>query len=235
MKCIIIDDEPIALRGLKRLIEKDSRLEIIGAFDSAKESLLFLKDNDVELIFLDIQMPEINGLELAKILDNKALVIFTSAYPQYAIDSYEVNAIDYILKPINRNRLSKAIDRAIATHNLLNSSSDEIKDIKSNDTCLIVKSERKYMRIQIMDILFIQGLKDYSMIQLEDSKVVTHLTLKALMNILPQGQFIRISKSYVVNKSRVRLFDSNDVEILNYTLPIGSSYREDAIEKLLKL
>ena len=233
MKCIIVDDEPIARRGLKRLLEKYNNIELMQVFGSAKDALFYLSVNEVDLVFLDIQMDDLNGIEIARIIKDKTLVIFTTAYSQYAVESYDVNAIDYLMKPINRDRLHSAIEKAEKYLNMINFVGVHPNEIQSGQDCLIVRSERKYLRLQIQDIKYIEGLKDYVIIHLTDSKVITRLTLKAILGILPESVFLRISKTYAVNRLRIKSFDNNDVSLDGETLSIGAAYRDAVLANLL--
>lgn len=186
MKCIIIDDEPIARKGMKRLVDSRNELELLASFGNAETAEEFLEDNDVDLIFLDIEMPEINGIEFAGRIPRKCLVIFTTAYSEYALDSYEVEAIDYLVKPIDPARFNRAVDKAISYHALLDSASvsagEPAVDVADH---IIVKADRRYVKINLDDIVYIEGLKDYVIIHLPEKRVVTRLTLKGIEEVIP--------------------------------------------------
>lgn len=232
MKCIIIDDEPMARKGMKRLVESRHELELDRMFDNAGEATDWLKDNNTDLIFLDIEMPKLNGVEFARSIPDRCSVIFTTAYSEYAIDGFEVNALDYLLKPIDPVRFNRAVDRAISYKALLDNA---VEDNNSVDfDFLIVKSERKYVRIRLQEILYVEGLKDYVVIHLPDKKVVTRMTIKAMEDTLPKQGFIRVNKSYIVNKEKIDSFDNNDVCIGSMEIAIGLSYREKVLNTLLK-
>ncbi len=232
MKCIIIDDEPIARKGMKRLVDAHPELDLQETFDSAENAASWLKQNMTDLIFLDIEMPGINGIELAKSLPKECLVIFTTAYSEYALDSYEVEAIDYLVKPIKKERFEKAVERASTYKNLISSS--EENSAAADMEFIIVKSERKYVRIKLDDIIYVEGLKDYVIIHLSDKKIVTRMIVKSMEEMLPKRQFIRISKSYIVNKDKVEAFDNKDITIGTTELAIGASYRDDVLSQLLR-
>lgn len=232
MKCIIIDDEPIARKGMKRLV--DSRNELLASFGNAETAEEFLEDNDVDLIFLDIEMPEIKGIEFASRIPRKCLVIFTTAYSEYALDSYEVEAIDYLVKPIDPARFNRAVDKAISYHALLDSASVSAGEpaVGVADH-IIVKADRRYVKINLDDIVYIEGLKDYVIIHLPEKRVVTRLTLKGIEEVIPASGFIRVNKSYIVSRDRIDSFDSNDVFIGDTEISIGASYREAVLSSLL--
>lgn len=234
MKCIIIDDEPIARKGMKRLVDSRNELELLASFGNAETAEEFLEDNDVDLIFLDIEMPEINGIEFAGRIPRECLVIFTTAYSEYALDSYEVEAIDYLVKPIDPARFNRAVDKAISYHALLDSASVSAGEpaVGVADH-IIVKADRRYVKINLDDIVYIEGLKDYVIIHLPGKRVVTRLTLKGIEEVIPASGFIRVNKSYIVSRDRIDSFDNNDVFIGDTEISIGASYRDAVLSSLL--
>ena len=232
MKCIIVDDEPIARKGIEKLVTPISQLELMGNFNSAESAAEFINKTQVDLIFLDINMPGINGIEFARTIPKHTLIIFTTAYSEYALDSYEVDAIDYLVKPIDTVKFRKAVNKAITYHSLL---LDEEKKTVENieDEYIFVKSDRKFFKVNLKDILFVEGLKDYVIIQMEDQRIITRMTVKTIHDLLPQNIFFRINRSYIVNKNRIDSFDNNDVFIKTYEIAIGNSYREEFFKKLM--
>lgn len=231
MKCIIVDDEPIACMGLTVLVDKISQLELVGSFEDAESASEFMSNNTVDLVFLDIQMPGINGIDFAKNIPRNTLVIFTTAYSEYALDSYDVDAIDYLVKPIEEDRLAKAVQKAIAYHTLLmNEEKENVGDIESDH--IFVKSERKFFKVNYKDVLFIEGLKDYVIIQTESKRIITKMYLKNILELLPQSIFFRVNRSYIVNLNRIESFDNNDIFINTYEIGIGNSYREAFFQKI---
>ncbi|MCE9108239.1 LytR/AlgR family response regulator transcription factor [Bacteroides pyogenes] len=225
MKCIIVDDEPIAREGLEVLIGNIPELKLVGNFDSADSAAEYMDINSVDLIFLDIEMPEINGLEFARTIPKNTLVIFTTAYSEYALDSYEVDATDYLVKPIEYERFKKAVDKAIVYHSML--VSEEKEEIESDSNFIFVKSERRYFKVNYDDILFIEGLKDYVIIQTENKRIITKLYLRTIFELLPAKMFFRINKSYIVNLEKIDSFDNNDVFIGEHEIGIGATHREE--------
>lgn len=226
MKCIIVDDEPIAREGIKLLVKEISQLELLKSFNNAEDASVFINDIDVDLVFLDINMPGISGLEFARTIPKQTLIIFTTAYSQYALDSYEVDAVDYLVKPIDPVKFRKAVNKAIVYHSLLVNEEKESVD-SVEDEFIFVKSDRKYFKINLEDVLFVEGLKDYVIIQMEDRRVITRMNLKHIHGLLPANTFFRINKSYIVNKKHIESFDNNDVFIKNYEIAIGNSYRDE--------
>lgn len=235
MKCIIIDDEPIARRGMKRLVDSRHELELAASLDSAEAAGDFLADNNVDLIFLDIEMPGVSGIEFARQIPRDCLVVFTTAYSEYAIDSYEVEALDYLMKPIDPMRFNRAVDKAISYHGLLESagSAPEEPAVGVTDH-IIVKADRRYVKIKLDDIIYVEGLKDYVIIHMPERRVVTRLTLKGIEELLPYPAFIRVNKSNIVNRDRIDSFDTNDVFIGTTEISIGASYRDIVLPTLLE-
>lgn len=234
MKCIIVDDEPIARRGIAKLVNDITLLELLGSFGSAEAAGEFMKDNDVDLVFLDIQMPGINGIEFAKSIPKTTLVIFTTAFAEFAVDSYEVDAVDYIVKPIKPERFEKAVEKAISYHTLLLSEEQEANIEQIESEFIFVKSERRFFKVNFKDVLFIEGLKDYVIIQMDNQRLITHMNLKTIHELLPQKRFLRVNRSYIINKERVDSFSNNDVFIGNYEIAISNFYRDTFFEELTK-
>lgn len=232
MKCIIVDDEPIARKGISRQVEQISQLELVDSFNSAEAALDFLKTNEVDLIFLDIQMPGMNGIELARILPKQTLIIFTTAYSEYALDSYEVDAIDYLVKPIDATKFRKAVNKAITYHSLL--MDEEEKSVENvEEDFIFVKSDRRFFKVNFKDVLFIEGLKDYVIIQMDNQRIITRMNIKTIHDLLPKKIFLRINKSYIVNKDRIESFNNNDVFIKTYEIAIGNSYRDEFFKEIM--
>lgn len=236
MTCIIVDDEPIARKGIKKLVDQIPELELLDSFNSAEAASLFLMGHSVELVFLDIQMPGINGIEFARNIPKQTLVIFTTAYSEYALDSYEVEAIDYLVKPIEPTRFRKAVEKTLSYHTLL--LSEEKKNTEAGvenveNDFIFVKSDRRYFKVNLKDILFAEGLKDYIILQLEDQRIITRISLKVMEELLPRKTFLRINRSYIVNLNRIDSFDNNDIFIGKYEIGIGNMYRDVFFEEFV--
>ena len=225
MRGIIVDDEPLARDAIELLTTKISDLEITATFSSALAASKYINENPVDLIFLDIEMPGINGIEFAKTIPEKTLVIFTTAYSEYALDGYDLDAIDYLVKPVKEERFQKAVNKAIAYHQLLDGKASTTEIQNYGDDYFFVKSERKFIKIYFKDILFIEGLKDYVVMQTDDQRIMTAMNIKTIHDQLPQHIFVRIGKSYVINIKEIASFDNNAVMIRKYEIPIGNTYR----------
>ena len=234
MKYIIVDDEPIARRGIEKLAGQTSSLELAGSFESAEAAGMFMITNQVELVFLDIQMSGINGIDFAKQIPATTLIIFTTAFAEFAVDSYEVDAIDYLLKPIKTERFAKAVEKALSYHKILLSEKDKNQVEQVNANFIFIKSERRYFKVNFEDILFVEALKDYVIIQTLKQRLITHLSLKAIYEMLPSTLFLKPNRSYIVNKERIDSFSNNDVFIDKYEIAISNAYRDSLFEVLMK-
>lgn len=222
MKCLIIDDEPLALDVLKDYVAKVSFLECGGVFRDPIKAGEYLLQNRVDLIFLDINMPDLTGIQFLKSLSQPPLVIFTTAYSEYALESYEYDAVDYLLKPIEFDRFVKAVNKA-----------QEKYQIKANglsfsqgENYVLIKSGTIYHKIRIKDILYIQGTGNYVTFVTTEKELLALLTMKDVLDMLPKEMFFRIHRSYIVNFYHVNLIESEEVKIKDKKLPLGDLYRE---------
>ena len=227
MNCIIIDDEPLARAEMRSLIKEASTIEILGDFSNALTALEFLKTKDVDLIFLDIEMPLVNGLEFAEQLPKQSLIIFTTAYSQYALKSYELDAIDYLLKPIEKHRLEKAIQKAELYNQLLSQSTVKNTIESNTNDFLFIKSDRRFYKLNFEEIKFIEGLKDYVVIHTKTQKLITAMNLKTTHLKLPAEKFLRVSKSYVVNINFIDSFDNHNIFVDESEIPLGEVFRAE--------
>lgn len=233
MTCIVIDDEPIARKGVEKLIAPIGKLKLLGSFNSAETASEFLQKNKTDLIFLDIEMPGTSGIEFARNILRQTLVIFTTAYSEYALDSYEVDAIDYLVKPIDPAKFRRAADKAISYHSLLVEEEKQQIDAFENES-IFVRSDRRYHKVDLENILFIEGLKDYVIIQMAAERLITHMNVKNMHARLPESTFLRVNRSYIINKNHIDSFDNNDVFIGDYEISIGNSYRDAFFDTIMK-
>src|SRR5690606_21852309 len=234
MKCIIVDDEPIARKGIEKLTTTISSLKLLGCFESAETAAEFIRENEVDLLFLDIQMSGQNGIELARTIPATTLVIFTTAFAEYALDSYEVDAVDYLVKPIKPERFKKALEKVLTYHNMLLSVEKNAVIEQVGNGFIFIKSDRRFFKVNFRDILFVEGLKDYVIIQTETQRLITHMNLKTIHGLLPQYSFLRVNRSYIINKENIDSFSNNDVFIRNYEIGIGNRHRDEFFSELLK-
>lgn len=232
-RVIIVDDEPLALDVLETYIERLPSLELVARCDNAIQAFDVLSKETVDVMFLDIQMPQLTGIDFLKSLSNPPLVIFTTAYPNYAIEGYELNVIDYLLKPISFERFMKAVNKATAQLELHHEhTTPTTPEMESDDKAdfIFVKADKKLVKINYSDILYIEGLKDYVIIKMQNSRVITLQTMKSLESKLPSTFFKRIHRSYIVNLKKINAVVGNMVEIEKKHLPIGKNYREELLD-----
>lgn len=231
MNCIVVDDEPLAREEMISLIEEISELKIIGNFSNAPAAMDFLKSNQVDLIFLDIQMPEVTGIEFAKQLGQQTLIVFTTAFSNYAVQSYDLGAIDYLLKPIDKPRLEKAIQKAITYQNLLSENTLKNSVESSDKDFLLIKSDRRFYKIKLDDVKFIEGLKDYVVIHTASQKLITAMNLKTIHQKIISESFMRVSKSYIVNFNHIESFDNHTIYIEESEIPLGEIFKSEFFAK----
>lgn len=226
MNCIIVDDEPLAREAVQMLIDQTDNLDLMGTFNSPHSASIFLANNAVDLIFLDIQMPGINGIEFAKTIPKATFVIFTTAFSEFATDSYEVDAIDYLIKPIKLERFQKGVQKAQTYYKLCHADYSKNNIENSTDAYFFVKADRKIFKVYFDDLLFIEGLKDYVVMHTENQKVITAMNIKTIHEKLPKNRFVRVSKSYIINAQKIASVDNNTVYIGKNEIPIGTIYRD---------
>lgn len=223
LNCAIIDDEPLAADLLASYASKTPFLNLTGTYNSAISAIRELRNNPVDIIFLDIQMPEISGVEFAKILPKETRIIFTTAFNQYALEGYKVNAIDYLLKPISYDDFLKSANRALEWFNTVNK-----QETYKRDRFIMIKSDYKLQRIPFDDILYIEGLKDYVRIYLESgNKIMSLMNMKKLEDYLPKPEFMRTHRSYIVHMTKITVIDRFRFVFGNVYIPISDSYKDN--------
>lgn len=228
LKCIIVDDEPVARKILREFAEQVYFLELVGQFENAIKADAFLQSNQADILFLDIEMPKLSGLEYLKRSDVKPLVILTTAFPEYALEGYELDIIDYLLKPIAFSRFLKAVQKAKEYIDIRNAN---ISGPFSN--YIFVRSEKRIEKVELRDILYIESLGNYVNIYTENKKIVAYLTLKGLESQLPANEFIKIHQSFLVSCSRITAIEGNQLIIKDKSLPVSRNYR-DAVMQLVE-
>ncbi|WP_423148346.1 LytR/AlgR family response regulator transcription factor [Rubrolithibacter danxiaensis] len=237
LKCIAVDDEPLALGLICTYIEQTPFLELTGRYSSAVEALKVIHNSPVDLIFLDIRMPDLSGIELARVLDKGKpgagpRIVFTTAFDQFAMEGYKVDALDYLLKPFSYVDFSRAANKALAYAELLtNSKNDAVSadNEKQEEDYLFLKVEYQLIKVALNDILYIEGLKDYVKVHLESSEkpLLSLTSLKALEEKLPDKKFMRIHRSFIVALNKIRSVTRNTVQIGNTTIPVTDQYKEN--------
>ncbi|MBR5393196.1 MAG: response regulator transcription factor [Prevotella sp.] len=228
INCAIIDDEPLAAGLLESYVAKTPYLNLTGTYNSAITAMRDLRDNPVPLLFLDIQMPELSGVEFAKILPKDTKIIFTTAFPQYALEGYKVNALDYLLKPISYEDFLRATEKAQDWYNIL-----QKREAYNDDRIMFIKSEYKLLRVCLDDILYVEGLKDYVRICLKNGeKIMSLMSMKKLEDYLPHPEFLRTHRSYIVHMPEVRSIDRFRIVFGDVFIPISDNYKEEVQQYL---
>jgi len=222
---MVIDDEHLAIQLLENHISKVSFLQLTSTFKNPLDAIVSLTANPVDLIFLDIQMPQLNGVQFMKLLQNRAQVIITSAYQEYAIEGFENNVVDYLLKPISFERFFKAVEKA---HNLKNPSQklEKAPELGAKGGYIFIKVETKMVRVELDDILFIEGLKNYVSIYTKNQRIITLQVMKQLEEILVPNRFVRVHKSYIVALDKINSIERQEITINDRIIPIGITYQE---------
>jgi two-component system LytT family response regulator len=224
LKCVVVDDEPMAREIIESYIAKTPNLELVKSCKNAAEAILFLQENSTDLFFLDINMPEITGLSLAKIINQKAQIIFTTAYREYAIDGFNLNVVDYLLKPFSFDRFLQAIQKVSAS------------EITENNTdFMFVRSDRKMVKVDFNAILYIESLSDYVKIFTSEKTIVIRETISSLEEKLPSKKFIRIHRSFIISLNNISSYTNEFIEINQKALPISRSYKESVLQKLAEV
>jgi DNA-binding LytR/AlgR family response regulator len=233
INCLIIDDEPLARKGLKEYIADAGFLNLLGEFDNPLKATELLGTGEVQLIFLDIQMPKITGMDFFKSLQNAPQVIFTTAYPQYALDGFEVNALDYLVKPFSFERFLKAAMKAKEFYEVRQKNMVPAEGNALKPDHLYIKSDGRLVKIFYDDILFAEALQNYVVIHTHDKKYITYLTFKSVEDYLPVDKFIKVHKSYIISVAKIDSIEGNEIRIGNHHIPISRNLKDEVMEKLL--
>lgn len=226
-KCYIVDDEPLALNVIEQHLSRFSQMEVCGKTTEPLEALTQIKALQPDLLFMDIEMPDINGLELISSIRNKPEIIITTAYREFAVEGFEKNVLDYLVKPIAFKRFVMAMDKFFekkAIHEPM--ASTPLADV------LLVRADRKTIRVDLNSILYIEGVKDYVRIVTTSDRIMTKVSIGHILNDLPPDQFIQVHKSYIVAKDKITAYTAQDVEIGAIEIPIGRVYKDDVMKRL---
>lgn len=228
IQCIIVDDEPLAIEILEAYIEKIPYLELAGKFTNGIEAMQFLKAHKVDLMLLDIQMPDLTGIQLMKVLHDPPLVIFTTAFDNYALKSYEFEAIDYLLKPVELERFLKAIEKAWKR---IERSTAQVAAVPENNSVkesfIFIKTEYRIQRVEKSEILYIEGMKNYLRVVTRSEKYMTLQNFKNIQSLLPEPQFMRVHKSFVIALDKIDSIERGRIKIGNRIIPIGDTYKKE--------
>ncbi len=232
INCIIIDDEPLARKGLKEYITDIDFLNLSGEFENPLKATSLLNNQNIQLVFLDIQMPKITGIEWVKTLQHLPQVIFTTAYPQYALDGFELNALDYLVKPISFERFYKAALKA-REYFEVRRTNIAIPQIGKGEEYFFIKSDNKLIKILFDDVLYVEALQNYVCIHTTDKKHITYLTFKSVEEYLPGTKFIKTHKSFIVSAAKVDSIDGTELLIDTHRIPVSRHLKDEVVGKLL--
>jgi len=221
LSCIIVDDEPVARQILHEFVEQVPYMDLQGKFESAMKAEVFLKNNATDIIFLDIEMPKVSGLQLLQKLNVESLVILTTAFPRYALEGYELEVIDYLLKPFAFSRFLKAVQKAKDYYQLKHLASATLQP-----SYIFIKSDKRIEKIELSDILYAESVGNYVSVYTEDKRIIAYLTMKSLESQLPLCEFIKIHQSYLVNSSKIDAIEGNEIKIGSRSLPMSRNCRE---------
>jgi len=229
IKYIVVEDEPLARRGLVKLLSAYSFLECVGMYSNSEDARVIMDQQQIDLIFLDIHLSEESGLDFAKVIPATTQVIFTTAYAHYALESYDLNALDYLLKPISEERLKKSLAKAIQ---FFQKKTIEKEEVATDH--IFVKADRKLYRLELDEIQYIEGMKDYVMIHTSEKKLMVAMNIKTIFNQLPTTIFVRVNKSFVVNLDNIEIVDNHWVTVAGVEIPLGASFKEDLLKRIEK-
>ena len=233
INCIIIDDEPLSRKGLKEYIADIDFLNLLSEFDNPLPATALIGSGEVQLLFLDIQMPKITGLDFFKTLKEPPPVIFTTAYPQYALDGFEVNALDYLVKPISFDRFLKAAMKAKEFYEVRQKNYTETTPGIAAEY-FFIKADNKLVKILFEDILFVEALQNYVTIHTTTKKFISYLTFKSVEDYLPADRFLKVHKSFIIAAAKVDSIDGNEIRMDQHRIPISRSLKDEVTDKLLK-
>lgn len=229
IRCLVIEDEPLAQNVLKKYIGDLPSLELVAVCNDALEAQGIVQSKNIQLIFLDINLPKLSGINFLKTLPQQPAVIFTTAYPEFAVEGFELDAIDYLLKPFSFERFLKSVNKASAKAiPVINAAAEE----KNTGDFIFLKADKKVYKIDLEDILYAEATGDYAKVVTKERHYITNITLKKLLEELPSNGFIRVHKSYIISASKIKFFEGNYVKVGNTDIPIGAAYREEIFARL---
>lgn len=234
LTCLIIDDEPLAIEVIESHVNKVDCIEIAGTFQNAVKAFQALRDTNVDLLFLDIQMPKLTGIEFLKTLKNPPKVIFTTAYREYALEGFELDVVDYLLKPISFERFLKAIDKVLDQLHATakKDSGDHSAEDEIPKQHLFVPANKKYVKICLRDILYVESRRDYVLIKTENKEVVTNQTISYMEERLPSETFLRLHRSFIINLNKIESWSQTEVDLHKQQIPIGRTYKSETLKVL---
>lgn len=227
LRCIVVDDEPLARKGMEEYVHDIVYLQHVGSFENAVKAIAFLSENPVDLILLDIRMPKISGIEFLKSLKEPPMVIFTTAYSDHALEGYALDVIDYLVKPIAFSRFVKATQKAFDFYLLRQKATTQTNDY------FFIKCEHKFEKVHYADLLYVEGMQNYCILHTVKKKLVTYITLTAMLDKLPADQFMKVHKSFIVSLSKINALDGNEVIIGSTPIPVSRSLKDEVMNRIM--
>jgi DNA-binding LytR/AlgR family response regulator len=228
LRCLLVDDEPPALDVLRSYVENTPMLELVGECHHAVSAFEFLQDKKVDLLFLDVNLPKLSGTDFVKALNNPPKIIFTTAHKDFAVDGFELGAVDYLLKPFSLERFWKAVQRATSSDENSTTNTHTI----ANDRFLYFRADRKMVKVMVDEILYVESLKDYVKIFLSGRQIITKQTISSVEEMLPEENFVRIHRSFIASKNKIESYSQNSVFIGKNELPVGPLYRQTFLQQI---
>jgi DNA-binding LytR/AlgR family response regulator len=230
LNSLIIDDEPVARKGMEEYVKEVEFLHLVAKCENSVKAAPYLEQGGVDLIFLDVHMPTISGIEFLKTLRNPPMVIFTTAYPEHALEGYSLNVMDYLVKPISFERFLKAANKALDFYRLQHQAESQKETLPDY---FFVKCDGRYEKVHYEEVLYIEALQNYVIIRTGDRKLITYMTIRGLEAQLPKGKFIRVHKSYVVSLSKIKAIEGNEIVIGTAKIPISRNLKEEVMNRIL--
>jgi DNA-binding LytR/AlgR family response regulator len=227
LRCIIVDDEPLARKGMEEYVRDVIYLQHVGSFENAAKATTFLSENPVDLILLDIRMPKVSGIEFLKALNDPPMVIFTTAFSEHALEGYALDVIDYLVKPIPFNRFVKATQKAFDFYSLRQKASTDAIDY------FFIKCEHKFEKVNYAELLYVEAMQNYCILHTVKKKLITYITLTAMLEKLPADQFMKVHKSFIVSLSKISALDGSEVIIGSTPIPVSRSLKDEVMNRIM--
>lgn len=228
LNCLIVDDEPLARKGMEEYVSEVAFLQLAGSCENAMKASAFMNDGKIDLMLLDIQMPKLSGIDFLKTLKNPPLVIFTTAFSEYALESYSLDVIDYLVKPIPFDRFLKAAQKAFDFHSLRLKASAKI-----SIDFFFIKCDHKFEKVNYIDVLYVESMQNYCILHTPDRKLITYITLSGLEEQLPVNRFLKVHKSFIVSLEKIKALEGNEILIGNARIPISRGMKDEVVNKIM--
>jgi DNA-binding LytR/AlgR family response regulator len=229
LTCLIIDDEPVARKGLEEYVNEIEFLQLVAQCENPVKASRYLGEQNIDLIYLDIHMPKVSGIEFLKSLRNPPLVIFTTAYSDYALEGYSLDVVDYLMKPITFERFLKATQKASEVYQMKKLAAEH----KTHDDYFFVKCESKFEKVNFAEVLYVESMQNYVIIHTTAKKLITYMTLSSLENQLPNDQFLKVHKSFIVSIGRIKAIDANEILIGDSRIPISRNLKDQVVNRII--